>query len=1239
VLAIDASSDTNAWMLARDVSPSDGILLLQRDSSGGAPVWRPRSLAPSPFAQGIVSVKNGTQTTNVRVSPRPIGQPLTVSSDGVWIDAQLTPQGTTTPLDATLYFRPSDNSVHSWCDAPAAIATLCDYPLGSPLPAAGGRSFAWWTGEGFGQRVITGLDQGAILSLQGTAFARQPAAGGNAGSSGGAAFSAPDEGWLAAPLVHVTRSPEVSRLQAWPVPFRHPLTAIAPQPGAPVGAIGSQALAIGDDGQVARYTPGQGWVPEPLLTATGARAKPRLRGVAWPEPDRAYAVGDHAEMWLWRSDTGLWEPDPSRPPNFQLANLTGIAFDPTDPRRGYAIGKQDVLLRYGKEWEQDTLPAGLSPLANFSSIAFAGNEALVTYKVPTSSRYEGGLIVNSGGGWRIDGGITAALGGSAPERVAGLPDGGAVVASIDGRVAERDGPSAPWQPAPSGSEGYPSALAAIRENGQVRAVLSVDTGPIQSLEYETDSAQVYDQPPSWQAPLLTDPYPLPTAGFLLRQTATGWRDEEHQAFPTPEQFSTPDVDYPLRPDAVLALALDPSGDHGWAVGGETGTFSLFNNEHEQLQTAGVMRYPAEGAQPPSGTASAPIATEPGTATFAIGGNAQCAGACADLGNTDIGPDAWLPSAVARAAGIGGLRAFLYTGPGVADGLTSGANSLDANGYARESARYATRLGSAAGSLPVFAAVTPSDLDTSGSLTTFAQSFAGFEAPLGGAAPGAGISPVSALDPSDGAFSFDSSGPDGTVRVIVLGFTGTALGETQRCWLAQQLSDAGTAGNPAIVIGNRDVSPAQGSPTAASDGEAIAATLVTGAPPAQTEPGSECVLKGAPSGASAYFFDYPKQNRAYALMAGGRSIPSFGSGTLGYIDLTTPTETDFVGASGFLLASVDVAQRDPTTNVAPVSVKLIPNIDDLALDATDGTLLRRSQPALFEALARRPRAGLRCNGFPTCGFSPNPYIPIPSLCQGPRCASGIFPTYAFTSSNPDIADFVERDPASTNPRHVLLGANDKPIADPTSGLLCAFNAGTTTVTVNTGGLSYSEQVTVLPGSAQRPCGTVPLRNPPTRPVAVGAPAPPPGEVPQPQPQGGSTPLPPPSPPLPGEAPPPPRIKAGHVLSALPLASSQLIPILATVPPPAPPTLRPTPPSGGAQVPAQSPVTQPVGVAEREEEELAATQHVHNMSAYVPDRESPIPAWSVGLVLVLLAAGIAVRPNRGSREPVYLRASGD
>jgi hypothetical protein len=1225
VLAIDAGSPQHAWLLARGPSSSDGIVLLDRETVGGQPQWRQRTPAGTPgalWAQAAPAIPHDPSAPappSVRIGPRTTGQPLTATDDGasVWVDAQLTVG--TTKLDATLRYTPGaanpGDQVVSWCDAPPAVAVLCSHPLGTDLPAADGRSFAWSGGGPSGERVITGIGAGAYLTLQGDAFVRVATVGGDAGSSDGAAFESPDEGWLGAPgeAVHVTRAPEPSRLQPWPVPFRRPLTAIAAQPGAAPGSLGSQALAVGDAGQVARYTPGAGWVPEFLLAPSGARATPRLRGVAWPEPDRAYAVGDNAEMWLWRRDTGLWEPDPAKPPNLALVNLTGIAFDPGDPQRGYAIGKQGLLLAYGKEWTQEPLPAGVDPQANFSSIAFAGHQALATYKLPRPSGvYVGGLIENDGSGWHADDGAVAALGGSAPERVAGLPDGGAVVASIDGKVAERDGPGAPWTAvAPLGS--FPVALAAIREAGHVGAVASVEFGGISSPEadWQIDSDQLFIHPPAGQAPLVTAPYPFASEGHVLRQDAAGWHDEEHEAFPRPRHATGDAADWPLRPDAVLAFLLDPSGAAGWAVGGETGVASRLQGS--TVQTAGVMRYPADGAPPPAGTAHAPIATVPGTASFAIGGNAQCADACADLANTDIGPEVWLPAAVAQARGVAGLRAFLYTGPGIADGL---AGKLDGDAFALESERYAARLSAAAGDLPVFAAPAGSDRDGSGSLATFARAFAGFDAPLGSRSPDRGISPVAPMAPGGGSYAFDSGGAEGTVRVIVLDASASVLGAAQDCWLAQELAGASAAGAPAIVIGDRDL-------RSAPDASLVESILVTGAPP------GGCTVSGSPAGASAYFFDAPQQNLTFAITSGGRSMPAFGSGTLGYVNAPQADQTDFVGASGFLLAAVDVAHRDAATNVAPVGVRLIPAISDLALDAADGTLLRRSQPALFDALARRPRAGMLCRGLSTgCTFAPDPYIPIPSRCQGPGCATGLLPDYRFTSSHPDIADFVRQDPASTNPRHVLLGAHDKPIPDATSGLLCAFNAGTTTVTVTTGGLSYSQQVTVQAGSAQRPCGTVPLLNPPARPTAPAVTPPPLEQSPQPGLHGGSTPLPPPPAPAP-HAVKHPHPQPARAVAALPFfaVAPSLTQVIPALPPPAPTAARPIPPSGTAS--AQ--VYQSAVAPERQREEERALDLVHSMALHRRPADGPnVPAYLPALVLLAAVGGATVRGGRRRRS---------
>jgi hypothetical protein len=224
--------------------------------------------------------------------------------------------------------------------------------------------------------------------------------GAGADNAPGGAFTSADDGWLEGP-VQVTSAQQPARLVSWPVSARAPFTSVVPAPGRASGDPGAQALAVGGEGAVARYVPGHGWEREFLLTGSGAVSRPTLRAVAWPEPDRAFAVGDLGAMWIWRAETGLWEKDPAAPLNGFQGNLLGIAFAPGNPGLGYAVGLGGTLLRYGKSWQQEEeLPKGFSE-TDFTSVAFAGSQAMVAA--------EHDLLVNNGSGWIVDPEVHALL--------------------------------------------------------------------------------------------------------------------------------------------------------------------------------------------------------------------------------------------------------------------------------------------------------------------------------------------------------------------------------------------------------------------------------------------------------------------------------------------------------------------------------------------------------------------------------------------------------------------------------------------------------------------------------------------------------------------------------------------------------------------------------------------------------------------------------------------------------------
>jgi hypothetical protein len=1258
VLAIAASSPENAWLIARLSAPeypAGSIALFKRQAqgSGEAPTWQPVALKTGgePGEPISVEVNGGSQVPFI-VPVEDKSQLLTVTSEGIWIDGERSDAH----VSATIFLRPEGSgeahAVAAWCAIPTG-AEPCRYDLPEALPTGSSRSFAWAsasTVERLGERVLTGFSGGVSWRLQGTEFKRILALGGtgrrgrdarhNVGGTFGAAFSSAVEGWLGQETlpVHLTLDPSPTRLTSWPVSFRFPLLALVPQPDAPVGSLSSQALAVGEEGAVARYEPGKGWLPESLL-GPGGRKKPTLRAVAWPTPARAYAVGDYGEMWLWRGETGLWEPDPATPRNFR-GNLLGVAFEPNEPAVGYAVGEAGVLLRFGKTWTQvPTCAAGVSQPclppevagAEFTSIAFAGSEVLVVYQihVPRGGGYEetGGLLVNNGSEWHVEAATTES---DVPGVVAGLPDGGAAFTATQpvahsgqrakpgARVYERESADAPWRQVsvPPSNLG-PGSLSLFRENGALRAVVS---GKHQGRSTEELEEPV---PPAGSPPRLVNP-PETESRFntgILRQTATGWSDEEHELNndqePEGEYF---EWDGPYMPDPVTAVLVGPNGGAGWAVGG-----LAYSKEANILDTSDVWRYREAAA--PTGVTSAPVVTNKESlsattppATFAIGGGSQCAGPCADLARAGIGPDVWLSTAVSEAHRIPGLRGFFYTGPRLTTGRTVGAR-IQSLPYEQELERYAAIL--AAGE-NVYAAASPTDL-ADGSESLFEKVFQSFPEPFGQSPKGESgqtCSPGSAKCRL--AYALQTGpGTANPVRVIVLDDT-TDVESEQLVWLEAELAAAIKGSEPAIVIGNADLE----AQIAANDRKA--------------QEVAEALVRGQ---ASAYFFDSPEENEEVILHAAGGEIKTFGSGTLGYIrpnDIDGVENSEFLGENGFLYASVATNAIPHQGNVHEVTTKLIPDIGELAIEAEDGTLLKRSHTGLFRALARRPRAGNRWGASEdpeaegTQGMG-NPYIPIPYNCRGIACAKEIKTEYSFSSSSPEIGEFVEPNlTAEPQGKVPLLGAGkyepEEPIPDHESGLFCAYNKGETIVTITAGGLSYSLPVTVEAGSAERPCGTTPLNEGSSKQQVAPVPPPP---SPAPTPAGtapASTPpvLPVPPPPVAAGVPaaprpPPPPTPAPptpfFIQPALPFVA------LAFVPPPLPAPAEPTPPSG------TSAVTSPVEAAQKEEEEEKATESVSNQAvAYRAPEQEPSPAYLLGIVILAAFAGTSLRgrPGRRGRE---------
>ncbi len=534
----------------------------------------------------------------------------------------------------------------------------------------------------------------------------------------------------------------------------------------------------------------------------------------------------------------------------------------------------------------------------------------------------------------------------------------------------------------------PFAVAAIRDGGRVRALVSATT--------TGDYPEPIVLPPTSpdEPPILKSPFPLPQDGWLLRETAAGWHDVERGRW----RRSGPDA--AALPDALLAFLVDANG-HGWAVGGVTGA-DRSGLAEQRTQTAGIVRLGGDGGPPP-GAATGDIALSSGVVRFAAGGNAVCRQACSDLADQRLGPDvgSGVGADPRRCAGRPAERPARLPlhgwprGPGRAPRLN------------RRRLRYARIAGSTA--IPFYPALSGGDSED-GALDAFRSAFAPFPAPLGtGPSPrGFESGSLPGAPGGDGArthYAFDSFGSDGAVRVIVIDNGAGSLAAADAHQSPQEDQPPLAARGPAGRQGARRAGDRR-------QAAAISTRRCRAATPPTTPTRSRASWSTrAPR---------PTSTTALTRAAARRSPPA------------PPTGSGDLDRHARLRRSDPAKRRLRRRRVRAAGDRQPPPRPGDQPRPGRGAADPGARPAGRRPGRRRTAdaaAGRSCSAVwgadrraASCA-RPTPRARAPartstfrrSCARNNGCPDRIAPEYSFSSSDPDIGDFVARDPPRPTPR--------------------------------------------------------------------------------------------------------------------------------------------------------------------------------------------------------------------------------
>ncbi len=1275
------------WLDLR-VTPADGSPPVDVTEHLAVPAAADPAATPTPTPSAEPS-PSPTPTPSATPTPTPTPTPSPTPSPTPTPSPSPTPTATPgPPVTATLDGR--------WCDLPAATA-LCDHRLGFTF-GRGERGYRSVAGPAtadapFGTREVSApVDlgvaadarnrdaerHGGYAQLAGETFALRDGIGEDGTSTTQAiAFSADGTTGFTGGTVAFGA---VTAARPDPVPDAPLLSALG---DAIVSAAASpngdgRIFAISRRGSALLYVPGRDWMyPNTGLMSVLANGRfVPLRAVVWPRPNVLIGVGSAGALVTAGRDPvalDLTSEDISEDPRRQLttyddlpveATLLAVACTATDPLECTAVGRNGLIVRGdGLRWHVERLPTEAPSATDITSVAYDGRTPLVA---TTNGLYHG----DAAGRWTRDAALHDALEAAgrpaAVERVATEPGGGTVV---DGQF-KRDAPTAPWQATNAPLELHPVAIAAFREGGELRTIVSAAASapPLPTPVTNEEGPPTDDDDGPFRGVVQLDASPVDAV--VLRETADGWVDIDATSYQP-----SGGRDLPRTTPNTRAFVLDAEGT-GLALGGNAGTQTDPRGRDRVAANASARRLEHGGAPPstpPAFEAAEPGTLAPDAVRLAIGGHPACLDRCTGGGGQGLTPDVHLSAAAARvktmaAAGVG--PSALLVGGGRA---SLGGEPLDEAG----ARRYRELVEDA--DVPTYVLPGPGDL-VGGGDEAFASAFADAAAPQGTGATPEGVE-EGAITPFEGAgervFAFDLRAAAGTVRVVAIDNAAGRLAGgpdgPQAQWLREVMAGARTRGIPVVVVGSASLDGAQRMPRA-DDAEEELALLVGHA-------SAYVATAGVDDPADPHFGGVLSRTEISRPNAAA-TLAVFQSSALGYSPARSPwqIEDDYDEAefnrqtsAALLMLDVAVGRYDAGTGVAPVAAMSEPLVESLAIDSSLRTIpvgfalplgVAAADPAPLRFLLREedsePSAPLEQGSAYNGVFLPQHQCALWSL----SCDSVVPTDIAFTSSNPQVARFVAvrrgRTAEDQVRPEIVLDAEGRVVDDP-RGVFCPLAPGTTEVTVTTAGRRVSSTIEVVPMSALRlprevrvtpiapgTCGfpDFAARERPKDQPAVAPEAPAPAQPPIPAPivpQPAPAPNPAPAPqPLPQTAPPVPPPPPVAPVEPAPLVSQ---PPVDQARPPVGPAGKPPAPVAPPALPSglsvqSAPATQVQAFqATQVQQQRRRAQAFEADSAAVAYAHPPSPLpWEVlggGAVLALAIAGgsLTGRARRRSLAPAY------